>query len=111
MDKEGQNMEAPQVAFTPEQIAERGQDNFQHVRYGTIAYLKAQGLSVEDWATFLGALFAPGWSHGHEARKFMEKAALNVVSAGGELRSISGNDQWAETVVGNWPPDGKLASE
>jgi hypothetical protein len=104
-------MEAPQLAFTPEQIAERGQDNFQHVLFGTIAYLKARGFSVEDWATFLGTLFAPGWGHGHDARAFMEKAALNVVSAGGSLRSISGNEDWAESVVGDWPPDGKLASE
>jgi hypothetical protein len=104
-------MEAPQVAFTPEQIAERGQDNWQHVLFGTIAYLKHRGLSVEDWAVFLGEQFAPGWGHGYTARQFMEQAALNVVSAGASLRSLSGSAEWAESVVGDWPPQGKLASE
>jgi hypothetical protein len=104
-------VEAQQEAFTPVQIAERGQDNFQHVLFGTIAYLKARGLSVEDWATYLGTLFAPGWGHGHDARAFMEKAALNVVSAGASLRSLTGNEGWAESVVGDWPPQGKLGSE
>lgn len=104
-------MEAPQVTFTSEQIADRGMDNFQHVLFGTIAYLKERNLSVEDWATFLGRLFAPGWGHGYSARDFMQRAALNVVSAGAEARSLSGNDSWAECVVANWPPDGKLASD
>jgi hypothetical protein len=104
-------MEAPQVSFTPEEIADRGMDNFQHVLFGTIAYLEARGLSVEDWATFLGELFAPGWGHGYSARDFMRRAALNVVSAGAEPRSLTGTDSWAECVVGNWPPDGKLASD
>jgi hypothetical protein len=104
-------MEAMQMAYTPEQIAERGQDNFQHVLFGTIAYLKARGLSVHDWAVFLGTLFAPGWGHGHDARAFMDKACLNVVSAGASSRSLSGNEYWAEAVVGDWPPEGKLASE
>lgn len=104
-------MEAPQSAFTPEQVAERGCDNWQHVLFGTIAYLKAQGLSVEDWATFLGAQFAPGWGHGYTTRRFMEQAALNVASAGATVRSLSGNGEWAEAVVGDWPPQGKLASD
>ena len=104
-------MEAPQVTFTPQQIAERGQDNFQHVLFGTIAYLKERGLSVEDWATYLGRRFAPGWGHGYTARDVTARAALNVVSAGATLRSLSGNPSWAECVVGDWPPQGKLASD
>lgn len=104
-------MEAPAEAFSPLQIAERGQDNWQHALFGTIAYLKHKNLSVEEWATFLGALFAPGWGHGYTARKFMQQAALNVVSAGATPRSLTGIDTWAECVVGDWPPQGKLASE
>jgi hypothetical protein len=41
----------------------------------------------------------------------MERCALNVLSAGASLRSLTGNDEWAEAVVGDWPPQGKLASE
>src|SRR4051794_4134484 len=104
-------MEAPQIAFSDEQIAERGMDNFEHVLFGTIAYLKARNLSVEDWATYLGEQFAPGWGHGYTARDVTERAALNVASAGATVRSITGNDEWAECVVGDWPPSGKLASE
>lgn len=104
-------MEAPQHTFTPLEIAERGQDNFQHVLFGTIAYLKSHGLSVEEWALALGTLFAPGWGHGYGARAITERAALNVMAAGASLRSISGNDEWAECVVGDWPPAGKLASD
>jgi len=104
-------MEAPQLAFTSEQIAERGQDNWEHVLFATIAYLKEQSLSVEEWATYLGEQFAPGWGHGYTAREVVERCALNVASAGATVRSISGNDDWAECVVGDWPPTGKLASE
>jgi hypothetical protein len=104
-------MEAPQVGFGLEQIWERGQDNFQHVLFGTIAYLKENDLSIEDWATNLGRRLAPGWGHGYGARDVVERAALNVVSAGASLRSLAGNDEWAECVVADWPPQGKLASE
>lgn len=104
-------MEAHQLGFGPLEIAEQGQDNFQDVVFGTIAYLKRRGMSVEEWAIFLGEQFAHAWEQGHGARDFMEKAALNVVSAGASLRSLSGNDVWAESVVGDWPPEGKLSSE
>lgn len=104
-------MEAPQLAFTEEQIAQRGQDNWEHVLFGTIAYLKERGLSVEEWATYLGRQFAPGWGHGYTARDVTERAALNVASAGATIRSLTGNADWAECVVGDWPPTGKLASE
>ena len=45
------------------------------------------------------------------SRAITERAALNVVSAGATLRSFSGNEDWAECVLGDWPPDGKLASD
>lgn len=104
-------MEAPHVAFTPEQIADRGQDNWQHVLFATIAYLKENGLSVEQWAVYLGRQFAPGWGHGYGARDVVERCALNVASAGATVRSLTGTSSWAECVVGDWPPEGKLASE
>lgn len=104
-------MEAPQLAFTPEQISERGKDNFQQLMFATIAFLRHRGVSIDEWATFVGEQLAPGWGLGYGAREFMERAALNVVSAGASLRSLSGNDEWAESVVGDWPPQGTLASE
>jgi hypothetical protein len=104
-------MEAPHVTFTPFQIADRGMDNFQHLLFGTIAYLKSEGGSVENWATHLGEQFAPGWGHGHTALEVAERAALNVVSAGASVRSLAGHRDWAECVVGDWPPAGKLASD
>jgi len=107
----GSDVEASQETFSPLQIAERGQDNFQHVLFATIAYLEARDLSVEDWARDLGERFAPGWGHGYGAKDIMARAALNVVSAGASLRSVSGHENWAECVVGDWPPQGKLASD
>src|SRR5947209_18214741 len=103
-------MEAPQVAFTPEEIAQRGMDNWQHVLFGTIAYLKERDLSIEEWAAFLGEKFAPGWGHGYTARKFMEQAALNVVSACASRRSLAVVEDWAECVVGDCQPQSKRAS-
>ncbi len=104
-------MEAPQTTFSEDQIARRGMDNWEHVLFGTIAYLKEHGLSVQEWATYLGHQFAAGWGHGYTARDVTERAALNVASAGATIRSITGNADWAECVVGDWPPSGKLASE
>ena len=104
-------MEAPQHTFGELEVAERGEDNFQHVLFGTIAYLKERGESVGGWATYLGTLFAPGWGNGYSARAITERAALNVISAGASLRSFSGTEDWAECVVGDWPAQGKLASD
>jgi hypothetical protein len=104
-------MESPQDTFSEALIAERGQDNWEHVLFGTIAYLRARGLSIEDWATYLGEQFAPGWGHGYTARDITVRAALNVASAGASIRSITGNADCAECVVADWPPTGKLESE
>ncbi len=95
-----------EAAFSQEQVAQRSMENANGFVLGSIAYLKDRGQSVEDWATFLGQRFAPIWQDlkGQGARAAMEQIALNTVSLGATLHSLSGNESQAEAVIGDWPP-------
>jgi hypothetical protein len=96
--------------FTPEQLLRQAQGNATGTVLITIAYLKERGLPVEDWVAFIGQQFARGWGdpQGRGAADVARIAALNVVSVGGELVALSGDDTRAEAVVSGWPPAAML---
>jgi hypothetical protein len=70
-----------------------------------MAYLKERGLTVEEWVAYIGRRFAPGWEglRGQGAAAAARAAALNAVSAGGELVALSGDEARAEAIVSGWP--------
>ncbi len=87
--------------FTPEQVLRQAQGNATATVLVTIAYLKERGLPVEEWVAYTGRRFAMGWEalRGQGAAAVARVAALNVVSVGGELVALSGDDTRAEAVV------------
>ncbi len=97
--------EAVNITFTTEQVLEQAQGNANAVALGTIAYLKDHHVSPEDWSASLGRRFAPSWGSlkGHGAKEVARMAAFNLVSFGGTLRSLSGDESGAEAVIEGWP--------
>ena len=96
--------------FTTEQIMQQAQGNLNAVCLGSIAYLKEHHQSPGDWSASLGQRFAPGWESlkGQGAKEVARTVALNCVSFGGRLRSLSGDESRAEAVIEGWPPEERL---
>lgn len=96
--------------FTTEQIMQQAQGNLNAVCLGTIAHLKEHHQSPGEWSTALGQRFAPGWEslRGQGAKEVAQTVALNCVSFGGTLRSLSGGESRAEAVIEGWPSEEDL---
>lgn len=92
--------------FTSEQVSEQAQGNVTSFVLGTLAYLKGQNRTPQEWVTFLGYQFAPGWEQvkGQGARAAMNSVVLNFLSGGGRLQSLTGDEAQAEAVIADWPP-------
>lgn len=80
------------TAFTAEEINQQAQGNAAIFPLVTIAYLRERGLSVDDWAMFVGQRFAPSWSslQGGDAVTVARFAARNIVAEGARLVSLMG---------------------
>jgi hypothetical protein len=90
--------------FTSEQLYQQAQGNLTAFIVGTMAYLKEQGRTPEEWVTSIGKRFAPGWeSEKGRAKVAMQSVVLNLLSAGGSLHSLTGDDTQAEAVIADWP--------
>jgi hypothetical protein len=75
------------------------------------AYLKARDLDPEEYVAFFARWVAPGWEElrGRPVTDVAREAALNVVSVGGTLRSLSGDDTSAEVRIAGWPGEDLLS--
>ena len=74
--------------------------------------MKERGLDPDEYVAFFGRSFAPGWEEmrAHPVAEVAREAALNAVSVGGELRSLSGDDTSAEVLVAAWPGEELLSA-
>jgi hypothetical protein len=56
---------------------------------------------------FFGCKFAPGWEElrVQPLTAVARMAALNAVSVGGTLRSLSGDEEHAEVIIEGWPDE------
>ena len=99
--------DAANTEFTTEELLSYAQGNATAFALATIAYLKEQGLAVDDYVRFFGRRFAPGWEElrGQPVADVARAAALNAVSVGGELRSLSGDEERAEVLIEGWPDE------
>jgi len=97
--------------FTPEELLSQAQGNATAIALATIAYLKGRGLAIDEYFEFVGRQFAPGWEElrGQSVTDVARTAALNMVSVGGTLRSLQGNDTRAEVLIAGWPTDEDLS--
>ena len=99
--------DAADTRFTTEELLSYAQGNATAFILSTIAYLKEHGLAVEDYVRFFGSQFAPGWEELHDQPvvAIARMAAINAVSVGGVLRSLSGDREHAEAIVEGWPDE------
>jgi hypothetical protein len=96
--------------FSPEEISFQAQNNATALALTALAYLKERGLDLDEYVAFRGRRFAPAWEElrGRPVVEAARLAALNAVSLGASLRSLSGDDTSAEVLVGGWPDEGFL---
>jgi hypothetical protein len=99
--------DAADTRFTTEELLSYAQGNATAFILSTIAYLKEHGLAVEDYVRFFGSRFAPGWEELRDQPvvAVARTAAMNAVSVGGTLRSLSGDGEHAEAIVEGWPDE------
>jgi hypothetical protein len=93
------------TVFTPEQIAQAAKGNVYGLCLVAVAYAKAHGLSPAEYWAYVGGQFAASWKRRGTAEEVAQGAVLNMVSAGCELRSSSGDETQATAVLGGWPPE------
>jgi hypothetical protein len=94
--------------FTKDEVLEQAKANAQALSLVATAYAKEKGLPVDEYWGFVGSKFTMGWEplQGKGAREAMRVFALNMVSVGGTLESLSGDEARAEAIVADWPsPD------
>ena len=91
--------------FTQEEVLDLAQANATAFVLSAFAYLKERGLDPEEYVAFFGRRFAPGWEELRDrpVADVAREAALNHVSVGGTLRSLSGDDTHAEVLLSGWP--------
>jgi hypothetical protein len=99
--------DAADIQFTTEDLLSYAQGNATAFVLAMIAYLKEHGLAVEDYVRFFGSKFAPGWEELRDQplTAVARTAALNAVSVGGTLHSLSGEADRAEVVIEGWPDE------
>ena len=98
--------DAADTQFTTEELLSSAQGNATAFVLSTIAYLKEQGLAVDDYVRYFGSKFAPGWEElVDQPLAVARTVARNAVSVGGTLRSLSGDEQHAEVIIEGWPDE------
>jgi hypothetical protein len=97
------------TTFTHEQISQQAQLNTNYLCLVAVAYLKEHARSMDEFWAFVGRRLAPGWEQGLTAKEVARWSALNMVSGGGNLRLLSGDESQAEVVIGGWPSEESLA--
>jgi hypothetical protein len=94
--------------FTTDEVLQQAKMNAQALFLVAIGYMKEKGLSLDEFWSFLGEKFTLGWDSlkGKGARVGMRMFALNMVSVGGTLESLEGDEARAEAIIADWPsPD------
>jgi hypothetical protein len=93
--------------FPQEEICAQAQGNAAAWVLTMIAYLKERGLPVEDCVAYHGRRFAPAWEQlrGRPVEEVAQLVALNALSVGNTLRSLSSEDGRAELLVEGWPDE------
>jgi hypothetical protein len=97
--------DAADAEFSPEEVSSQAQGNATALALTALAYLRERGLDPDEYVAFHGRRFAPAWEElrGRPVVEVARLAALNAVSLGATLRSLSGDDRGAEVLVAGWP--------
>ena len=97
--------EASNTEFATEELLSGARGNAAAFILTTIAYVRERGLNVDDFVTFFGRQFAPGWDElrAQPAWAVAQTVARNAVSVGCTLGSLSGDEARAEVLFTAWP--------
>jgi hypothetical protein len=97
--------DATNAEFSSEELLSQAQANATSLALAAIAYLKVRDLPTDEFFEFVGRRFVPGWEElrGRSTEDVARTAALNMVSVGGSLRSLSGDANHAEVLIEGWP--------
>ena len=103
--------DAANTPFSPEEICAQSQGNAAAWILTMIAYFKERGLAVEDCVAYHGRRFAPAWEglRDRPVEEVAQLVALNSLSVGSTLRSLSSEDGRAEVLLEDWPDEELLA--
>jgi hypothetical protein len=93
--------------FPPEEICAQAQGNAAAWILTIIAYLKERGGALEECVAYHGRSFAPAWGalRGRPVEEVAQLVALNALSVGSTLRSLSSEEGRAEMLVEGWPDE------
>lgn len=93
--------------FPLEEICDQAQSNAAAWIFTMIAYLKERGGTVEDGVAYHGRSFAPAWEElrGRPVEEVAQMVALNTLSVGNTVRSLSSEDGRAEVLIEGWPDE------
>ena len=93
--------------FPQEEICAQAQGNAAAWILTIIAYLKERGWAAEDCVAYHGRRFAPVWEwlRDRPVEEVAQLVALNALSVGTTLRSLSSEDGRAELLVEGWPDE------
>ena len=99
--------DAANAQFTQEEVLEMAQGNATAFVLTAFAFLKERGLDPDEYVAFFGRQVAPGWEdmRGRPVSEVARAAALNPVSVGATLLSLSGDDTHAEVRLSGWPDE------
>ncbi len=103
--------DAADTPFPPEEICAQAQGNAAAWILTIIAYLKERGSAVEDCVAYHGRSFASAWEwlRGRPVEEVAQLVALNALSVGSTLRSLSSENERAEVLVEGWPDEELLS--
>jgi hypothetical protein len=104
--------EASNTEFTTEELLSQARGNATAFILTTIAYLKERGMDVDDFVAYFGHQFAPGWDdlRAQPVATVARTAALNAVSVGGTLGSLSSDETRAEVIMTGWPEGEEISN-
>jgi hypothetical protein len=93
--------------FPPDEVCAQAQSNAAAWILTMIAYLKERGGAIEDGVAYHGRSFAPAWEElrGSPVEEVAQLVALNALSAGCTLRSLSSEEGRTEMLVEGWPDE------
>lgn len=91
----------PSVSFSDDELRLQAQGNGTAFSLALLRYARDHGETPDAAARWLGTLFAPNWEslQGQGAQAIARAAALNVVSLGGTLHNLTGDEQQAEVTL------------
>ncbi|GHO89301.1 hypothetical protein [Dictyobacter formicarum] len=90
--------------YTAEKLQATARENAVAFALLSLAYLKKQGQSPEDFVAMAGNRLAQSWQALGDSGTidFAQAITLNITSLGGKLQTLDGDDQRAEAVFHDW---------